>query len=132
MAQPIHRRPAVGIVERIPDHSPSAPSPDIGHLPERYVVSDPDEVADYLRQYPHLLPLLAEAAAVIPRYFPDDLRLVLEVFSDNETGETDRELFIVAQTSLEPEEALARLHQLDEEWWLDVSPNGPGTLVVTV
>ena len=102
----------------------------LDQLSARYAFRRPEEVADYLRRYPHLAPLLLEAAEVIPRYFGADAPLVLEVFTDPEGEADDRELFAIVQTTLGVDEANERFDRLLEDWWLDRSPDGPGVLVI--
>ena len=104
----------------------------LDQLGDRYAVRRPEEVTAFLRAYPHLGPLRIEAAEVVPRYFEPDAPLVLEVVTDPEADGLPPELFALVQTTLNPDEALARLDRLDDDWWLDVSPDGPGTLVVSL
>ena len=58
--------------------------------------------------------------------------LVLEVVTDPEADDPEPELFALIETRLNPEEAAHRLDRLDEDWWLDHSPPGPGVLVLDV
>ena len=104
----------------------------LGEVGTRYALRRPEEVTAFLRAYPHLVPLLIEAAEVVPRYFEPDAPLVLEVVTDPEEDGLPPELFALVQTALDPDEALARIDRLDDDWWLDVSPDGPGTLVVSL
>ena len=101
-------------------------------LKTRYSLRSPEEVTAYLRSYPHLVPLLLEAAEVIPRYFGADTHLVLEVVVDPEDESETPELYASVQTRLGVDEGLDRLDRLDEDWWLDRSPAGPGVLVVDI
>ena len=97
-----------------------------------YALRSPEEVTPYLRTYPHLVPLLLEAAEVIRRYFGPDVPLVLESFTDPEEDKPRPELFAQAQTSLGPEAALDRLDRLGEDWWFEKSPDAPAVLVFDV
>lgn len=98
----------------------------------RYALRRPTEVTDYLRQHPHLIPILVEAAEVIPRYFGADTPLVLEVFTDPESETDERELFAIVRTPLGPDDALETLYRLQDDWWLAASPTGPGVLVLDI
>jgi hypothetical protein len=102
----------------------------LDRLAARYAFRRPEEVLAYLCQYPNLIPILLEAAVVIPRYFGPDAPLILEVVIDPESEIEARELLAIARVSLTPDEALARMDRLDEEWWLDRSPGGTGVLVL--
>lgn len=104
----------------------------LDQLAARYAYRRPPEVAQYLRRHPHLVPLLSEAAAIIPRYFGVGVPLVLEVFTDPEDDDPRPELFAVVQTSLDPKAALDRLDRLGADWWFAKSPTAPGVLVIDV
>ena len=84
----------------------------------------------FLEQYPFLGPLLVEAHDHIHRYF-EEPQLLLEVVIDPEAIDADRLVAYVA-TRLSVEEALDRLHQLDEGWWLDAFERGQRKLLIDV
>ena len=128
-------RSAAPIVEPTSSHVadvPGALDSAITLLRRRYVFRHPDEVIAYLREYPHLVPVLLDAADRITRYFGPDAPLVLEVFTDPESEPEERELFALVQTPLGADAALANLYQLQDEWWLAAAPDGPGVLVIGV
>ena len=104
----------------------------LGEVGTRYAARRPEEVTAYLRTYPHLVPVLIEAAEVVPRYFEPDAPLVLEVATDPEADDPVPQLFALIETRLDPEVAADRLDRLDEDWWLDHSPAGPGVLDLDV
>jgi hypothetical protein len=106
-------------------------SPTLEDLRTRYTFRRPAEVEGFLNAYPHRIPVLIEAAEVIPRYFGPDAPLVLEVVSDPEDEDLLSELFALVQIDLDPNDALDRLDRLDDEWWTDRSPDGPGAVVVS-
>jgi hypothetical protein len=125
MAAPSHRT------------APTATEPDPTHgtlddVATRYAIRRPEEVTDYLRRYPHLIPLVLEAADLFPRYFGRDAPLVLEVYSypDGEPG--DQDLFAIVQTPLATDEATDRFFRLLDEWVLAARPPGPGVLVLDI
>ena len=82
-------------------------------------------VSHYLDKHCFLVPLLREVDVKIRQYFDVDSPLTMEVVQDFESGsEEGDELFAMIPTTLPPEEALQRLWQLDEEWWLEASHRG--------
>ena len=98
----------------------------------RYVLRSPDEVTAYPRTCPQLVPLLLEAAEVIPRSVGPEAPLVLEILTDPEEDEPQPELFALVQTSLGPEAALDHLDRLGEDWWFEKVPDAPAVLVFDV
>jgi hypothetical protein len=110
--------------------SPSEVDAALDRLRERYTFRDPDAVTAYLREFPELIPILFEATTVVPCYFGSGVPLALEIFVDPESEDEIRWLYAVAQVAFSPDEALERMDRLDEEWWLDRSPDGPGVLVL--
>jgi len=81
------------------------------------------ETLAYLLQKPELITfLITEAYNNIRRFFKNEkLKLVLD--EDAETGE--KTVFLYILTDLPVDEALAKLNQLDDEWWLDKIDNYP-------
>lgn len=71
----------------------------------------------FLRAYLALIDLLLEAPLHVERYFGPDPHVALEVVVDPEANDS-AELFANIYTSLPVEEALERLDQLDEGWFL--------------
>ncbi|MBC7259156.1 MAG: hypothetical protein H5T65_07895 [Chloroflexi bacterium] len=90
-----------------------------------------DEVVQFLGAYPFLAPLLIEARRKIAEVFGHASRVVLEVITDPEAP-ADRELFAFVQADLPPDEALQKLNQLDQEWWLDKIDEAQGKLCIHV
>jgi len=78
------------------------------------------EIFEFLEDKSSLIPLVVEAHERIRDYFEPSTELVLEVITDPEATE-DYELVIFVRTNLSPDDALSKLEQLDEEWWLDAS-----------
>lgn len=133
MTDRVLRSPAVEAAQRT--DRPSAldqPSDARARLATRYAFRRPEEVDHYLRRHPDLVPALLQAADVIPRYFGLDIPLLLEVFTDPEEDDPIPELFVLIQTALGSEEAMARLDQLGDDCWTMASPDGPGTLVIDI
>lgn len=75
------------------------------------------EAVRFLRMHPALIDLLLEAPPHVERYFGANPEVVLEVVVDPEANDSE-ELFANIRTSLPVEEALERLDQLDEGWFL--------------
>jgi len=90
----------------------------ISNLHASFEFRDKNTVISFLYSNPSLIPVLQDAPNNISEYFEDVSSLVLEVVSDPEGPDADR-LFLFVQTQLPAELAIERLHQLDDEWWLD-------------
>lgn len=98
---------------------------------QRFTLRRTEEVRQFLEAHPFLISLLKEARARIDEYFGSHNDVVLEVVTEPEADD-DRELFAFVQTDLPHQEALARLEQLDEDWWLDASDRAQGKLCMHV
>jgi hypothetical protein len=96
-----------------------------------YVLRRREEVVDFLSDHPFLLALLQDAQGQIETHFRSYSQLILEVVTDPEALD-DRELVLFIQTELGPEEALASLDRLDENWWFDASRVSRGMLCIDV
>jgi hypothetical protein len=96
-----------------------------------YTLRQPDEVLAFLEENPFLVSLLIEAYSPIQHYFPDS-NLFLEMFADPESTDDHQLLVALIATHLSPEEALIKLDQLDEDWWLDVMDRAQGKLCINV
>ena len=83
-----------------------------------YRLPAPEAVRRFIRQHVALASLLVEAIDPLTQFFGPAPRVSLRLVSDPEVEDWD-ELFAYIQVSISPEEALERLHQLDEEWFLD-------------
>jgi hypothetical protein len=82
-----------------------------------YTILDAADVLHFVRTYPAAVDILAEARPYLERLFGPTPQVILEVTSDP-VSEDSEELFGYIQTSLPVEEALDRLHRLDQEWFL--------------
>jgi hypothetical protein len=87
-------------------------------LESLYLPRDSARVREFISRNAGLAGLLLEAYRQIEVYFGTNPPVALEVVSDPE-AEDFEELFAYIITSLEPGEALARLEELDESWFLD-------------
>ena len=126
MAQRVHHQPdtvaATGKVQSVKDT--------LAPLSGRVSVRRPDEVSQYLKKYPHLVPVVIEAANVIPSYFGTGATIILEMFYDPEWPEDEGYLFAHIQVPAGITDAFARFIRLGDEWWLDAMPPLPGVLVM--
>jgi hypothetical protein len=95
-----------------------------------FEVSD-EEVWAFLRRKPHLVPVLRGIAAAVPDLFGAEARLRLQLVHDPEDGGAG-ELFVLVETSLLAEDALARLRAFDEGWWFDRLQTVGGEITVTL
>jgi hypothetical protein len=86
-------------------------------LKKAYNIPNSADVAVFLDKHPGLADFVLEAAKHIRKYFPYE-KLSLEVVSDPEMGE-DEELFSYILTSLSVEDALQKLNNFDEQWFLN-------------
>lgn len=82
-----------------------------------YSLRDAAFVMGFLRIYPALIDLLLEAPTYLERTFGPNPQVVLEIVVDPESEDSE-ELFANIRTSLPVEEALERLNQLDDVWFL--------------
>ncbi|MFH0812210.1 MAG: hypothetical protein V2A69_05160 [Pseudomonadota bacterium] len=99
-------------------------------LGKHYIFRDPQEVESFLAENPSLFPLLAAAYPEIRKYFPRE-KFFLEVVSDPE-GRDRKELVLYIRTNLPAEDALYKLGQFDDDWWLDASTEARGKLCIHV
>lgn len=86
------------------------------------------EVSMFLKKHGFLFPLLLQAPQYIWNYFGKGTSLTLEVVTDPEWG--DQQLVLGIQTNLDVHEALDRLDQLDEQWWIRASGASQGKLCI--
>ncbi|MCH7759802.1 hypothetical protein IIA15_00150 [candidate division TA06 bacterium] len=101
-------------------------------LERSYTVRRRSEVLQFLSTNSFLVTLLLEVYARIEDYFGHHPHVVLEVVTDPEAEEEEKEFFAFIQTSLSPKEALERLDKFDKEWWLRAMDRGQGKLCIDV
>lgn len=103
---------------------------DMVFLNNKYNLKTAKEVYDFIGNNLHLLPLMIEAHHQIRNVFPSEI-LFLEVVTDpDEIGE--KHLVIYICTDLSPRDAIDKLDQLDENWWLDASIASDSKLLIQV
>lgn len=91
---------------------------DIKSLDKLYTLRERTETLEFINKYPFLVPVLLEAPKRIYQYFPDS-QLFLEAIPDPEMVNYVQ-LVLSILITLEPEDAVDRLNQLDREWWHSV------------
>jgi len=87
-------------------------------------------VSAFLASSPDALPVLQELPRQAELAFGAPQDLALDIYVDPEEGA--RQLVASVLTALDPVDALACLHRLDGDWWLDIAPRMRGALCVTV
>ncbi len=95
-----------------------------------YSFRKPKEVQRFLETNKFLAPLLMEAYFEIRKYFPNP-RVFVEVDTDPEEP-NDRQLVAFIATDFSPNEALRKLKQFDEGWWLDALDRAQKKLCINV
>ncbi|WP_250125351.1 hypothetical protein [Chroococcidiopsis sp. CCMEE 29] len=98
------------------DTAISIPQAEVESLEQFYTFRGRNEVLQFLDRHPFLVPVLLEAPEKIRHYFPDS-QLFLEVERDPEIIDYVK-LVLSILMKLDPNEAVARLNQLDWNWGL--------------
>jgi hypothetical protein len=86
-------------------------------------------ITSFLRQSPHLVPLLLETYGQICLRFGSESRIALELFTDPE-ADSDRGLVAIIRARLTPEQAQRAMDDFDMEWWLDALPRAKHKLTI--
>jgi hypothetical protein len=100
-------------------------------LGELFDVDDPPAVRSYLGKHSFLVPLLVEVHQNVPRYFPDNTRLRLQLLTDRHGGD-HVELFAIIESSLSEDQAQQLPDRFDEEWWLQAVNRASGRMTIDV
>lgn len=90
------------------------PEPD---APAIYLAHQPQEVAAFLEEHPHLIDVLTEAMPHFRAHFGPDVKVALAVKYDPEI-EGIVDLVASIQVGCGPDEALGMMDAFDEGWWL--------------
>lgn len=104
------------------------PSTQLALLERQYTLRGRGEILQFLEKYPSLVELLLEAYSKIEQYFPRS-EVFLEVAHDPEATDGD-ELVASIGTTLKPREAVQRLNQFDDDWWLGASDASEGRFCI--
>ncbi len=87
-------------------------------LDRLFTVRNPSAVRRFIQAHPDLVDIVVEAHSQVQKHFGPGTRIALEVVRDPDAQDAEQ-LFAYIQTALPVDEALKRLDQLDEEWFLD-------------
>lgn len=82
-----------------------------------YILPEPASAIDFLQEHQELVALLNESYNEIRKYFPSE-DLKLQLVSDREIAE-DQQLFVYINTSTSVVDALKKLDEFDNHWWLE-------------
>ena len=93
-----------------------------------YTLRGSYEVGEFLWRHPFLVPLLLEARAEIEQVF-SNAEVALQVIANPEEPDFEQ-LFAYVSAALDPIEALLRLRQFDDAWWLRASPRAAGKFCI--
>ncbi len=95
-----------------------------------YIVKNPIQVSAFLGSYPFFGKLLPSIKSKIETYF-GDAPVYLEVTSDPEIP-GDVILEVAISPLDEPAQALKKLRQLDQDWWLEAMDETQDKLDITL
>jgi hypothetical protein len=88
-------------------------------LADYFDLRNAEAVNAYIAQHPELGDFLQESHRLLRRFFGAEPGFVLEVVRDPETPAPSDLLFVNIRTAMPVDEAMARLDQFDENWYLD-------------
>ncbi|MHA1205312.1 MAG: hypothetical protein ACTSRR_09285 [Candidatus Heimdallarchaeaceae archaeon] len=91
---------------------------------------DYSNIEKYLIQNSYLIPLLFQIPNEIENFFPSS-KLFLELETDPEEN-SKPELFVYIRTKLSPDEAIKRLDEFDNTWFLNASVLYGGNICVNL
>ena len=103
----------------------------LGVVAAAYAIRNRERVMNVVRSYPALAAILREVPAAVHAAFGSHCPLVLDARCFG-VSPTDDELEVSIETPPGVVDALARLHDFDEAWWLDRVPEASGKLVITI
>ncbi len=92
-------------------------SPGLHELENLYTFRNPVAVRRFLLNHPHLIDLLLEAYPHLAQTFGQDSHVALEVVRDPEVANWTQ-LVAYLVTSLPVDQALDKLDEFDDEWFL--------------
>jgi hypothetical protein len=95
----------------------------------RYEIENPAEVDAYVDRFPSLIPILAQAPRQIATAFREDVGLILRTEVDPEEEPSSPYLVVDILLHQEADDALARLYDFEDRWWLDAMPRDGATIV---
>ncbi|RMG63547.1 MAG: hypothetical protein D6715_11095 [Calditrichaeota bacterium] len=89
----------------------------ISTLQQFYEIKQPGDVFQFLYDHPGFVEVVIEAVEALRNEFGADASLELELVRDPETDTT--ELFALVKVDLDPNTALQKLQEFDQNWLLD-------------
>jgi hypothetical protein len=95
------------------------------------VLRNPSEIKSFLKGNLALVSLIKNSFKYIRQIFGHNTNIELELIRDAESP-TGEELVVFVQTPLRPEEALSKLHELDELWWIEASGKSNGRVSIHI
>lgn len=94
--------------------------PTITHdIESLYIIPEPEAVLAFLRNNPRSGELVLQAYQQLDRLFGPDPQIELTLISDPEAIEVQQTWFGHIRMQLPVPEAIAKLHEFDETWFLD-------------
>ena len=114
-----------------PPRSVSYADEQITSLRERYEFRDDATVQDFLGENPFLFHLLVKAHDRIREHFDSNTPVALDVLREPDAANGGR-LFILILTELRPKEAVSRLDELDQGWWLGELSAAQGKVTIDI
>ncbi len=120
-AQRLDRQSQMQLISRLSNQTEPITTLDDGMFQQEqsvngYISIEPSSVSSFLQAHQELISLLNEAYKELRKYFSSE-DLKLELVTDPEIAE-DR-LFVYIFTSLSVTDALRKLDEFDEQWWLE-------------
>ncbi|HLO88448.1 MAG TPA: hypothetical protein VK203_26055 [Nostocaceae cyanobacterium] len=99
-------------------------------ISELYTIEKNQEVYDFINQHTGLIDLALEAHPQIRKYFPEE-KLTLEVVTDYEYPDW-KTLVISIWSNHYSDEVSQKLHDFEQNWWLDASGGVGVNLCITL
>jgi hypothetical protein len=104
---------------------------DLKYISENYLFRNKKQVFAFIQENPYLIDLLVDAYQKIQYFFSSCTEVFLQIVGEPESS-NDKQLIAWISLSLNPDEAIARLDQFDEEWWLDEMERAQDKLCFTI
>jgi hypothetical protein len=127
-AQRLDRQSQMQLISRLSNQTEPRTTLDDGMFQsvKGYISIEPSSVSNFLQAHQELISLLNEAYKELRKHFSSE-DLKLELVTDPEIAE-DRQLFVYIFTSISVTDALRKLDEFDEQWWLEQVDRANGLL----
>ncbi|MBD2388103.1 hypothetical protein [Cylindrospermum sp. FACHB-282] len=96
------------------------PSDILRKISQIYTIEDTFVVGRFLHKHSTLIDVLLEAHPQIRKYFPLE-KLRLKLYVDPESPQWEKLVLSICATPESVDEALNKLDEFDQEWWIDAS-----------